>query len=216
MQGFPGGPYAAVPVDVGLFITGSFDGLGQGGFRYPIACTDTLNVLRFALADNGTMYLSTVGNAAAPQLTFLDDTDTGIYRIGANGLGLTAGGVEQARMGISSFGVTTGLDLNGVISPAQLTANTNDWVPTGVFSASVIRVGTDASRNLTGLQALSHRVILLHNTGGFNLVLKNNDAASAAANRFFTPAGADYTLGVNEGVMLWYDDTSTCWRIHGT
>jgi hypothetical protein len=40
-------------------------------------------------------------------------------------------------------------------------------------------------------------------------VLKN-DVTSTAANRFLL--GADLTIGTNEGVVLWYDTTSSRWR----
>ena len=41
------------------------------------------------------------------------------------------------------------------ISPSQLTANTDDWAPSGLSGADIIRASTDASRNLTGITAPS-------------------------------------------------------------
>lgn len=103
----------------------------------------------------------------------------------------------------------------GVISPAQLTANTDDYNPTGFNLATVLRVSTDASRNLTGLTAPSparpKRVLLL-NVGANALVLKH-DQTSTAANRFYTPNNADYTIAQNSGALLEYDPTSSRWRV---
>jgi hypothetical protein len=41
--------------------------------------------------------------------------------------------------------------LSGDISPAQITANQNDYNPTSLSTSSVLRLNTDASRNITGL-----------------------------------------------------------------
>lgn len=38
------------------------------------------------------------GSAATPGLAFADDTDTGVYRIGANQLGITTNGIERMRV----------------------------------------------------------------------------------------------------------------------
>jgi hypothetical protein len=99
----------------------------------------------------------------------------------------------------------------GVISPAQIVAATNDYAPTGLSTASTLRLNTDASRNLTGITGgTAARILLLHNVGSFDLVLKNADAGSAAANRFVMTA--DVTLVPNASALLQYDATSSRWR----
>jgi hypothetical protein len=101
------------------------------------------------------------------------------------------------------------------ISPAQLTANTDDWNPTGLSTASVIRVSTDASRNLTGIVAPATTwALVLENVGGFDLVLKH-DVTSTAANRFYCPNDTDVTLQKDSSVFLAYDLTSSRWRVIG-
>lgn len=45
------------------------------------------------------------GTVALPGLTFDDDTDTGMYRVGANTMGIAAGGAEKIR--INSTGLST-------------------------------------------------------------------------------------------------------------
>jgi hypothetical protein len=108
------------------------------------------------------------------------------------------------------------LDFSGpAISPAQLTANTDDWNPTGLATAAVIRASTDASRNLTGIVApAAPRAIALANVGAFDLVLKH-DVTSTAANRFFCPNDTDVTLQKDSAVILAYDATSDRWRVVG-
>jgi len=103
--------------------------------------------------------------------------------------------------------------LSGDISPAQLTANTDNWNPTGLSAASVIRLSTDASRNITGLAGgADGRVLFVMNVGGNDLVLKH-DATSTAANRFYCPNSTDYTLRANSSAVLVYDSTSSRWRV---
>lgn len=107
------------------------------------------------------------------------------------------------------------LTLSGDISPTQLTANINDWAPTGFSTASTIRLSTDASRNITGIASGSDgRVIILHNIGSQDAVLINESASSTAANRF--ALGGDLTLSPSYSVTLRYDSTSSRWRAIAT
>ena len=100
-----------------------------------------------------------------------------------------------------------------VISPAQLTANTDNWNPTGLSTASTIRLSTDASRNITGLVAQAAGTeITLCNVGAQDTVLVH-DATSTAANRFLCPGSANFTLNANDSVRIWYDTTSSRWRV---
>jgi hypothetical protein len=103
--------------------------------------------------------------------------------------------------------------LTGDISPAQLTANTDNWAPTGLSGASVIRASTDASRNLTGLTGGANgRTMRLLNVGAQPLVLMH-DVTSTAANRFLCPGNNNFTLGANSGCDLTYDSISSRWRV---
>jgi|GEM_PF-3794059 len=107
--------------------------------------------------------------------------------------------------------VQQALTLSGDITPTQLSANTNDWAPTGFSTASAVRLSTDASRNITGLAGgADGRIIILHNVGSFDAVLKNQDANSTAANRFLF--GGDVTLLADYSVTLRYDATTSRWR----
>lgn len=115
----------------------------------------------------------------------------------------------------ASSSASTAVTQSGVISPAQLTGDTDDWAPTDLSTAGTIRASTDASRNLTGLTGGSAgRQIRLINVGGFDLVLAH-DATSTAANRFLCPGSANLTLHPNDSVLLWYDGTSSRWRAIG-
>lgn len=123
------------------------------------------------------------------------------------GGGDSAGGTGSGGPGIASSLRT--------ITPSQLTANTDNWNPTGLSTADVIRASTDASRNLTGIVApAASRMIVLENIGSFDLVLIH-DSTSTAANRFLCPDDNDLTLPPDSGVFLIYDETSDRWRAIG-
>lgn len=110
--------------------------------------------------------------------------------------------------------ITQAVKFSGDISPSQITSNQNDYNPTGLSTASVLRLSTDASRDVTGLAGgADGRAIFLYNVGAQNLVLKNQSSSSSAANRF--ALNADLTIGADQGIALLYDSTSSRWRARG-
>jgi hypothetical protein len=104
-----------------------------------------------------------------------------------------------------------GLALTGALAPAQITSNQNDYNPAGLATASLVRLNSDASRDVTGLQGgVDGRLVAVFNIGSNNIVLKDENASSSAANRF--AFGADITLGAKQSIVLLYDSTSSRWR----
>jgi len=116
-----------------------------------------------------------VGSAASPSLTFAGDTDTGIYRIGADALGVTTGGTLRAQFnntGIVSFlnlysssggefrnyggtwKATTGLTGNGfqfinsVDGTALTISSTGDTVASGNVTVGGGQILTPSGTNL--------------------------------------------------------------------
>jgi hypothetical protein len=105
-----------------------------------------------------------------------------------------------------------GLALTGVVSPPQLTANQNDYNPTGIATASVLQLSSDASRTVTGLAGGAEgRVVSLINIGGQPIVLPDESTSSSAANRF--TLGASLTIPAKQAAMLRYDGTAARWRL---
>ena len=101
---------------------------------------------------------------------------------------------------------------SSIITPAQITADQNDYAPSGLTTCSTLRVSSDAARNITGLSAAeTGRILILHNVGSFNIVLKNESTSSTAANRFY--GSADVTIGSNQCAVLQYDGTTSRWRV---
>lgn len=109
--------------------------------------------------------------------------------------------------------IATFLQLTGDTTPATVTADQNDYAPTGHANTSVFRVVTDAQRSFTGLAGGSDgRIAAWVNVGSFNHRLVNESAASTAGNRFTLPNG-DLILRPGETVCFIYDLTSTRWRL---
>lgn len=94
---------------------------------------------------------------------------------------------------------------------AQITANQDDYE---IGNSTVLRLSTDASRDITGLKGgIKGRVLIIINTGAEDIVLKDEDASSIVGNRIATHSGADITLGTEDGAFLFYDITSLRWRL---
>ncbi len=102
--------------------------------------------------------------------------------------------------------------LSGTISPSQITANQNNYNPSGLSGAVQLRLNSDASRNITGLAGgAGGRLLMVANIGSTDIVLVNQSASSTAGNRFLFADG-DRTLTADESVLLRYDGTSSRWR----
>ncbi len=118
-------------------------------------------------------------------------------------------GIDQ---GSGNLALPRGLALTGVISPPQITANQNDYNPSGVATASVLQVFSDAARSISGLAGGAEgRVVSLINIGSQPIALLDESASSTAANRF--TLGASLTLPAKQAALLRYDGTATRWRL---
>lgn len=100
------------------------------------------------------------------------------------------------------------------ITPAQITADQDDYSPTNLESAVVLRLSTDASRTITGLAARGDgEAKLIQNVGSNDLVLANQNASSVAANRFALESGNNETISAGGQRWIIYDGTSSRWRL---
>ena len=94
--------------------------------------------------------------------------------------------------------------------------NNNDQDPTAAAFAWRI-IANAAGSDLTGIAGGSKgrmlKILNVTTAGAFNLTLKNEDAASGSGNRILTPGGADVVIAQNGSVDLFYDSTSSRWRV---
>ena len=113
-----------------------------------------------------------------------------------------------------SFEAAGSVALSGDITPSQITSDQNDYSPTGLTTASVARLSTDAARAITGLGGgADGRLLTLVNVGAFAITLNDQNSSSTAANRF--AIGADISIGANQAVALLYDAPASRWRAIG-
>jgi len=100
------------------------------------------------------------------------------------------------------------------LTPTQITADQNNYSPTGLSYSSRLRISSDAARNITGLVAgATDEVIAINNVGNFAITLKHESASSTAANRFWLPSLADHALSSGAGCLLCYDATLARWTV---
>jgi hypothetical protein len=105
--------------------------------------------------------------------------------------------------------------LSGDLTPAQITANQNDYNPAGLANATVLRLNLDATRRITGIAGgADGRVLIILNVSAAvdaDLIMTYEDTASVAANRIANDT--DTVLEPLSAAILIYDDTSSRWRI---
>lgn len=80
------------------------------------------------------------GTAAAPEFSFTSDTDTGVYRVAADRMGLAAGGTQRAEVGDSVYFGLTQAEATGV---SGLALAGTAWY--GLTRSRLVRVAAGAS-----------------------------------------------------------------------
>ncbi len=115
---------------------------------------------------------------------------------------------------VPGLSIIGNLSLTNDISPAQLTADVNDWNPTGLSTATIVRVdGNNTFRSIKGIAGgTDGRVIRLQNVGSNAVLLRHENTGSTAANRFDL-GGYDLPLFSSSAITLRYDGTSSRWRV---
>lgn len=162
------------------------------------------------------------GSVGAPGISFTNDLTTGMYLSNTGELSFTAAGVRQFLIDAQAFSFTTAIKETGVLSPASITVSQNNYAPTGIDTASTLRLTSSGAVNITGLAGLasgptaptSGRKIKLINIGSFAITLVANSGSSTAANRFGFPAS--FILYAGQACELLYDGTSSLWRVIGS
>lgn len=103
----------------------------------------------------------------------------------------------------------------GTISPTAISADQNDYTPTGWSTANLVRLSTNSAtaRTLTGAAAgSSGELKWLVNLGPGTISLDAASTSSTAANRWLHVSGTTFTISVNGVCGILYDGTSSRWR----
>lgn len=116
-----------------------------------------------------------------------------------------------------------GLQFGGGFSVGNITANTNNLNVTGLESSILVRLSSTGNYDLTGIVVPDVTKCFFFNIfninpqaptpGSFSITFKNQNAGSAAQNRFLL--GGDVNLQPGEGVTLLYDPVDQRWRSPG-
>lgn len=172
---------------------------GDGHLRYKLSKESADKTLSFLFQDD-------FSGRAEIGLTGDDDFH---FKVSADGSAWTDALIIDKASALTKL--AAGVCLTGVVSPAQITSDQNDYDPAGLAGASVLRLSSDASRAITGLAGgADGRIVFVHNSGTQAIVLKDESASSTAANRFGLTA--DVTLGPDAVALLQYDGTASRWR----
>ena len=178
---------------------------------------------KFAAPSDGVVTLTNNGGTSFSKLQFGGTTASfpALRRTGAtleiiladdSAYASFVGGIAAvAALGITNAGAE---HHTGRIAPAQITANQNNYNPTGLSTARTMTINSDASRDITGLAAQADgRVITIINNGSQNIVFKNQNGGSSAANQFACPGAVDFTLNQFDTAELEY--IASAWYVKG-
>lgn len=113
------------------------------------------------------------------------------------------------------------LSAQGVITPPTLTADVDNYSPTGLATANVVRLAGDnaVAWEIRGILAppTDQRMLIIQNIGTANpLALIHDASTSTAANRIYYNGGvAGGRLGMASGqcYLLIYDNSVSRWRV---
>lgn len=145
--------------DLATEITNSLDRGGRGAMTAPLQLS------------NGTVSL--------PSLTFGSDTDSGLYRIGANNIGIAVNGAKVGDVG------TTGIAVTGLLSATTTLAVTGASTLTGAVGAAAGITATQSTANAVGVTS----------TG-------NGSGAGVSGTGGTTGAGGTFSGGATSGTGI--------------
>lgn len=102
--------------------------------------------------------------------------------------------------------------------PAAISANTNNYAPTGIDDATVLLISSTGAFDLTGISAPAStpngKPLFVYNNGANTITLKHL-VTSSAANQIVGRANADTPLAAGTGALLYYSPSRTKWIILG-
>jgi len=150
------------------------------------------------------------GSVGNPSLAFDADQDTGLFRIGANNLGVAAGGAKVLDVATTGLGITGTLSVSGVATlgagailntPASGTATNLTGLP---ISTGVSGLGTNVAAFLATPSSANLAAALTDETGTGALVFGTSPTLTTPISASLTsPALTDLTLaGGSSGASL--------------
>lgn len=137
--------------------------------------------------------------------------DTYVNAANNRTLSLRVNDSELVSVGTDQTNVKNAPVFSSVITPTQITADQNNYNPSGLSSAFIIQVDSDDTRSITGITAgTAGQVIGIYNDGTEEITLTDQDANSSAANRFAFLESSDQV--VPPGGIVWLIYLASRWR----
>lgn len=129
--------------------------------------------------------------------------------LGTNDIVFTKLTVAGGNAPIDSPAFTGSFQWTGDISPTSLSADQDDYSPTGLSGAAVIRHSASAEVALLGAAGgADGRIIIDANVSDYRIRAEGERASSTAANRF----ARDVSIDPGDAALRVYDATSNRWR----
>jgi len=185
-----------------------------------VSVGEDLTVTDDATVADQLLLTETPGSHAATPTVAFGDGDTGLYESADDTLNIATAGVSRATLSSVGFSLTSGgIYASAATSPAALTGDVTDYSPSGLSTSGALRVDPGAAGRVINSLATgsSGRYLLVMNISATQtLTLRHDDGATGtAANRFLCPNNASVVIPVNGSRLLWYDGTSSRWRVFG-
>ena len=160
------------------------------------------------------------GTVALPSITFESDVDSGLYRIGANNIGVAANGAKVLDIATTGLGVTGGITASttlttgaGAVGSPSLVVGAND---NGQYEVSATQQGFSIGNTLVGGYDSSGLFanIVSEQTAASGvtvdgLVIRDNRMEYNATGFFGVTKAADTTLTIDETGFIWGDKATT-------
>jgi len=172
------------------------------GVQYPMPEQPDEPPEPIALAANFSNPVDIEGSssAAAPALTFEDDTDSGIFRSAADTLNIATGGTERLEIDSAAFSIVPPLELTGA---ADFASNvdidgTLNVTGTTTINGGLMLKAADATAAFTATAANCGTTYFLNHATEFQTILPAISTVDAGCSFQFivkaAPSGAHYTI----------------------
>ena len=146
------------------------------------------------------------GSAAAPSYSFQSDTDTGIYRVTTNTIGISIGGTKVAEIDSSGITITDGVEF--IPPQGEVDTGNPTTVGTGELGRTIVRSNSNAASITAGLDVGSQFTVINTNTTGTSLTF--NRSGSETLN-----GATSVTLDQQYAGATFIKATSTAWYVVG-
>jgi len=167
------------------------------------------DIITIGRNDDTTFNITGVENSFVTGATYSSDTLTISRTEGLNDIVIDLTG------GTST--ITGSFILASVITPPEITADVDDYNPSGLTTASWVRISSDGDKDIRGIDStdIIHGTLIVFTNinpeKDDKIKFKNNDGNSLAANRFFF--AGDVNVRGNESITLIYDGVISRWRL---